>query len=264
MNIPSNPFKSSLQRRPSIGIWSMLSSAPTIELLSHSGFDWMLLDMEHGPTDVSTLRQELMALNGSRTAPVVRVKWNDMVELKRVLDLGVQTVMIPQVHSVAEARNAVAYTRYPPAGVRGVAGGTRATRYGRIKDYYRYAEQELCVLIQVESRAAMDDLSAIAAIDSVDGIFIGPSDFAASIGHLGNPAHADVQTAIYDALKIIHAAGKAAGTIATQEASAQRMIELGFDFVAVGIDVGLLAQAADALLAKFVEGGHEKGGGTNY
>ena len=211
MNIPRNAFKSTLHNgRPLIGIWSMLSSAPTVELLSHAGFDWMLLDMEHGPTDVSTLRDELMALNGSSTAPVVRVKWNDMVELKRVLDLGAQTVMIPQVQSAEEARNAVAYTRYPPAGVRGVAGGTRATRYGRIKDYYHHAAQELCVIIQVESRAALDDLPRIVAVDGVDGVFIGPSDLAASLGHLGNPAHEEVQTAIAHAVKLVRAAGKAA------------------------------------------------------
>lgn len=265
MDIPPNPFKAALdKRRPLIGIWSMLSTAPTVELLSHSGFDWMLLDMEHGPSDISTLRNELMALNGSATAPVVRVKWNDMVELKRVLDLGVQTVMIPQVQNAEEARKAVSYTRYPPFGVRGVAGGTRATRYGRINDYYQRAGEELCVLVQVESKTALENLLRIAEVEGVDGIFIGPSDLAASLGHIGNPAHPEVQSAIEAAVNVIRGAGKTAGTIATQEAGARRMIALGFDFVAVGIDVGLLSQAADALLAKFVTRSDTGKPGTNY
>lgn len=265
MNNPKNSFKRALSgSRAQVGIWSMLSTAPTVELLGHAGFDWMLLDMEHGPTDISTLRHELMALNGSPTVPIVRAKWNDMVEIKRILDLGAQTIMVPQVQDAAEANRAVAYTRYPPDGLRGVAGGTRATRYGRIPDYYRQAGDEICVIVQVESRTALDNLGEIAKVPGVDAVFIGPSDLAASLGHLGRPTHPDVQSAIEAAVKTIRAAGKAAGTIATQEAGARKMLELGFNFVAVGIDVGLLSQAADALAAKFISGGSEGGTQVNY
>ena len=255
MTHEKNPFNTALGKgRPLIGIWSMLGSAPTVELIGGSGFDWMLLDMEHGPIDIDNLRSHLMALNGATTMPVVRVKWNDMVEIKRVLDLGAQTIMIPQVQSCEEARQAVAHTRYPPQGVRGVAGGTRATHYGRVKDYYQHASDGISVLVQAESQVALDNLPEIANVDGVDGIFIGPSDLAASLGFLGNPSHPAVQSAIETAVKTIRSAGKYAGTIATQEAGARRMLELGFDFVAVGIDVGLLSQATDALAAKFITG----------
>ena len=255
MNNGKNAFKRTLGHRTLFGIWSMLATAPSVELLSHAGFDWMLLDMEHGPSDISSLRNELMALNGSLTTPIVRAKWNDMVELKRILDLGVQTVMIPQVQNAEEARQAVAYTRYPPHGVRGVAGGTRATRYGRVKDYYQHADEEICVIVQVESRPGLDNLTEIASVAGVDAVFIGPADLAASLGHLGNTSHPDVQAAIEFAAGAIKATGKAAGTIATQEDAVKRMLALGFDFVAVGIDVGLLTQAADALAAKYISDG---------
>ena len=255
MTHEKNPFNTALGKgRPLIGVWSMLGSSPVVELIGGAGFDWMLLDMEHGPIDIDNLRSHLTALNGSATMPVVRVKWNDMVEIKRILDLGAQTIMVPQIQSREEARQAVANTRYPPHGVRGVAGGTRATNYGRRKDYFQHASDGISVLVQAESQAALDNLPEIASVDGVDGVFIGPSDLAASLGFLGNPSHPTVHAAIEKAVKTIRSAGKYAGTIATQEAGARKMLGLGFDFVAVGIDVGLLSQAADTLAAKFING----------
>ncbi len=252
MDLPVNAFKRALREgRPQIGLWSVLANASVAELLGASGYDWLLIDMEHAPNELPAVQAQLQALRGSATTPIVRPPWNDMVWVKRVLDLGAQTLLIPYVQTAEEAAQAVAYLRYPPAGRRGVAGGTRATQWGRVRDYYKRVEGELCLLVQVESRQGLENLDAIAAIPGVDGIFIGPADLSADMGHLGDPQHPDVQAAIEEAVRRIRAAGKAAGILARGEEGARSWLSAGCLFVAVGVDASLLAQAADGLAAKF-------------
>ena len=252
MNLPENAFKRALRAgKPQIGLWSSLSSSYTVEVIAGAGFDWILLDTEHSPSDLENLLTQLQAAAPYPTHPVVRVPWNDMVTMKRVLDIGAQSLLIPYVQTADEARSAVANTRYPPAGVRGVAGTTRATRFGRVKDYAKRAHEEICVLVQVETQSALDQIEAIAALDGVDGIFIGPADLHASLGHTGEIANPEVKPLIDDAIRRIRKAGKAPGYLSPVEADAKRMLAAGAQFVAVGADVGLLARGAENLLAKF-------------
>jgi len=252
MELPRNAFKQALGAgTPQIGLWSSLSSNYTVEVIAGAGFDWILIDMEHSPNDLESLLAQLQAAAPYPTTSIVRVPWNDMVTIKRVLDVGAQTLLIPYVCSVEEAKAAVAATRYPPAGLRGVAGTTRATRFGRVKDYARRADAEICVLVQVETKPALDQLEAICAVDGVDGVFIGPADLHASMGHPGETSNAAVMPLIEDAMRRIRKAGKAPGYLSPVEADAKRMLAAGALFVAVGADVGLLARGAEALAAKF-------------
>jgi len=252
MNLPENSFKRALARgKPQIGLWSSLSSNYTVEVVAGAGFDWILLDTEHSPSDLENLLTQLQAAAPYPTHPVVRIPWNDMVTIKRVLDIGAQSLLVPYVSTADEARAAVSYTRYPPAGVRGVAGTTRATRFGRITDYARRAHEEICVLVQVETQQALDNIDAIAAIDGVDGIFIGPADLHASLGHAGEIANPKVKPLIDDAIRRIRKKGKAPGILTPNEADARHWLECGALFVAVGADVGILARCAEALAAKF-------------
>jgi 4-hydroxy-2-oxoheptanedioate aldolase len=185
------------------------------------------------------------------THPVVRVPWNDMVTIKRVLDIGAQSLLVPYVSTAAEARAAVSYTRYPPGGVRGVAGTTRATRFGRVKDYARRAHEEICVLVQVETQPALANIEEICAVDGVDGVFIGPADLHASMGFPGEIANAKVKPLIDEAIRRIRKSGKAPGILTPNEADARQWLECGTLFCAVGADVGILARGAEALAAKF-------------
>ena len=252
MEMPQNAFKRALRAgKPQIGLWSSLSSNYTVEVIAGAGFDWILLDSEHSPADIESLLTQLQAAAAYPTHPVVRVPWNDMVNMKRVLDIGAQSLLIPYVQNAAEARSAVAHTRYPPAGVRGVAGTTRATRFGRIKDYAHRAHEEICVLVQVETQPALDNIEAICEIDGVDGVFIGPADLHASLGHPGEIANPKVKPLIDDAIRRIRKSGKAPGILTPNEADARHWLECGALFVAVGADVGILARGAEALAAKF-------------
>jgi 4-hydroxy-2-oxoheptanedioate aldolase len=251
MDNPKNRLKQALlKNQTQIGLWSTLSSNYTVEVLAGAGFDWIVLDTEHSPTDLENLLGQLQAVAPYPTAPVVRVPWSDMVNIKRVLDIGAQSLLIPQINTAQEARNAVSFTRYPPVGLRGVAGATRGTRFGRIKNYFKTAHEELCVILQIESREALDNLDAIAAVEGVDGLFIGPADLHASLGYPGERARADVQPIIEGAIKQILKAGKFAG-ILTDEAMAQHWIDAGATFVGIGSDVGILARGAEAMAAKF-------------
>jgi 4-hydroxy-2-oxoheptanedioate aldolase len=251
MEMPINKFKHALKAgKPQIGIWSSFSSHIVAEVLAHAGFDWVLLDTEHSPNELPMVQAQLHAMTGSTATPIVRPAWNDMVLIKRYLDIGAQTLLLPYVQTVEEAQNAVRYTRYPPHGVRGVASSTRAAGYGRIKDYMKRAHEELCILVQAETRLALKNLEAIAAVEGVDGVFIGPNDLAADLGHLGNWQHPDVWKAMEDAAKRIRKAGKAPG-ILVGEADGRRCLDAGFLFVAVGADTGMLVRGSDALAAKF-------------
>ena len=252
MELPRNAFKQALKAgQPQIGLWSSLSSSYTVEVIAGAGFDWLLLDMEHSPSDLENLLSQLQAAAPHATHPVVRVPWNDMVTMKRVLDVGAQSLLVPYVAGAQEAAAAVSYTRYPPQGVRGVAGTTRATRFGRIKDYARRAHEEICLLVQVETQAALDEIEAICGIEGVDGVFVGPADLHASLGHTGEIANPKVKPLIDDAIRRIRKAGKAPGILTPSEEDARRWLDCGALFVAVGADVGILARGADALAAKF-------------
>jgi len=252
MDLPRNEFKHAIAGgRLQIGLWSSLASNIAAEIVADAGFDWILFDSEHSPNEVPALLAQLQAAaRGSATA-VVRPAWNDAVLIKRVLDLGAQSVLVPYVQNAEEARRAVAAVRYPPAGIRGVAAATRASRYGRVTDYLKKADGEICLLVQVETRAALDGLEAIAAVDGVDGVFIGPSDLSASLGHIGNPQHPEVQRALEDGVRRLKAVGKPAGILTLNEEEARRYIGWGYTFVAVGSDVGLLGRGADALAKRF-------------
>jgi 4-hydroxy-2-oxoheptanedioate aldolase len=252
MNLPENSFKRALRAgKPQIGLWSSLSSNYTVEVIAGAGFDWILLDSEHSPADIENLLTQLQAAAPYPTHPVVRIPWNDMVTVKRVLDIGAQSLLVPYVSTANEAKAAVSYTRYPPAGVRGVAGTTRATRFGRIPEYARRAHEEICLLVQVETQQALDNVEAICAIDGVDGVFIGPADLHASLGHPGEIANPKVKPLIDDAIRRIRKSGKAPGILTPNEADARHWLECGALFVAVGADVGILARGAEALAAKF-------------
>ena len=252
MELPQNAFKRGLKAcKPQIGLWSSLSSHYSVEVVAGAGFDWLLLDCEHSPNDLESLLAQLQACAPYPTAPVVRVPWNDMVNIKRVLDIGAQSLLVPYVSTKEEAQNAVSYTRYPPAGVRGVAGTTRATRFGRIPDYAKRAHEEICLLVQVETQQALENIEAICAVDGVDGIFIGPADLHASFGHTGEIANPKVKPLIDDAIRRIRKSGKAPGILTPNEADARHWLECGALFVAVGADVGILARGAEALAAKF-------------
>jgi len=247
-----NPLKQALREgRPQIGLWSMLSSAIATEVVAGSGFDFLVLDMEHAPNELLAIREQLQAMQGGAAAAVVRPPWNDAVAFKRLLDVGAQSFLVPMVQDAEEARRAVAATRYPPQGVRGVAVATRANRFGRVTDYLQRANDEICVHVQIETRAALAHVDAIADVEGVDGLFIGPSDLAADFGHLGNSSHPDVHRAIEDAIVRIRETGKAAGILAPIEADARRWLELGATFVAVGSDLGVLARQTEALARRF-------------
>ena len=252
MELPRNGFKRALARGATqIGLWSSLSSNYSVDVIAGAGFDWILIDLEHSPNDLESLLAQLQAAAAYSAHPVVRVPWNDMVTIKRVLDVGAQSLLVPYVSSAQEARAAVSYTRYPPNGVRGVAGTTRATRFGRIKDYARRAHEEICVLVQVETQSALDSIEAICATDGVDGVFIGPADLHASLGHAGEIANPKVKPLIDEAVRRIRKAGKAPGILTPNEDDARHWLECGALFVAVGADVGILARGAEALAQKF-------------
>jgi 4-hydroxy-2-oxoheptanedioate aldolase len=232
-------------------LWCSIPSNYTAELLAGAGFDWLLLDTEHTPVDIETVVTQLQAIAPYPTTPIVRVPVNDKTTIKRYLDTGAQTLLIPMVDTVEDAKAAVAYTRFPEAGFRGVAGATRATRFGRVKNYHVNAHKEICTLVQVESREALNHIEAMAELDGIDGIFIGPADLHASLGYLGERAHKDIMPVIDDAIRRIAKVGKAPGILTDSEENARRWLDCGATFVAVGADTGLLARNAEALAAKF-------------
>lgn len=253
MTPPPNRFKRAiLAGERQIGLWCTLSTAFAAEAVAGAGFDWLLLDTEHSPGDVLTVLCQLQALSGfPDVVPVVRPASNDAVLIKRYLDIGAQSLLIPYVQTADEARAAVAAVRYPPVGIRGVSALTRATQFGRYAGYAASADAEIALLVQIETRAGLEALEEIAAVDGVDGIFIGPGDLAASLGFIGQLSHPIVVAAVEDAIRRIVACGKPAGILTADPAFTQRCIALGTAFTAVGIDAGLLARGADALAAQF-------------
>jgi 2-dehydro-3-deoxyglucarate aldolase len=256
MSTPYTAFPNSFRQRLRggerlIGCWLSLGSPIATEVVGVAGFDWLLLDAEHAPNDVLSLIPQLMALKDSPSAPVVRPPWNDTVVIKRLLDAGCHNFLIPFVESAEQARCAVAATRYPPHGVRGVSVSQRSNRYGSVPDYFAKVNEQIAVVVQIESRAGVAAAAEIAAVDGVDGLFIGPSDLAAAYGHLGNANHPEVQQAIAQVHAAAQAAGKATGILSPVEADARRYLEMGMRFVAVGSDLGVLRMQTQALFDRY-------------
>ncbi|MDH0686355.1 4-hydroxy-2-oxoheptanedioate aldolase [Achromobacter animicus] len=249
----ANLFKQALAARQSqIGLWLGMANAYAAEMLAGAGFDWLLIDGEHAPNTLDSVLAQLQALAAYPVHPVVRCAWNDTVEIKRLLDIGTRNLLVPMVQDAVQAAAAVSATRYPPLGVRGVGAAlARASQWNRPPNYLTQANAQICVLVQVETLTALANLDAICAVDGVDGVFIGPSDLAADMGHLGCPGHPDVQRAVEDAIARIKASGKAAGILIADEALARRYIELGTTFTAVGVDTTVLARGAEALARRF-------------
>lgn len=254
MPAPKNPFKATLrEKRFQLGLWVALASPYAAEVVAGSGYDWLLIDGEHAPNDLPLLAAQYRAIAGRGSHPIVRLPVGDTALIKQVLDTGVQTLLIPMVDSVEQARQLVHAVRYPPQGVRGVGAALgRATNFGRITDYLENANEEICLLLQIESRAGLAAIDEIAALDGVDGLFIGPADLAADMGHLGNPGHPEVRAAIIDGFSRIRSAGKARGILTLDPAQARDYRELGADFMAIGTDVTLLVSASERLRREFL------------
>jgi 2-dehydro-3-deoxyglucarate aldolase len=247
-----NTFRRDLRAgKPLVGCWASLASNLTTEILGYAGFDWLLLDGEHAPNDYASFITQLQALKDSPSAPIVRPEGQDPVVIKRLLDIGFFNFLIPFIESAEQARRAVAATRYPPDGFRGVGTGHRSNRFGFNRDYFKTINQNICLTVQIESTAGVAAAAEIAAVDGVDALFIGPSDLSAAYGVMLQPQHPEVQAAIGQIFEAAQKHGKACGILAPLEAEARRYLEMGMTFVAVGGDTGLLRNAAVALAERF-------------
>lgn len=254
VDMPRNAFKARLRSGPAqIGFWSTFGSPIATEILGNSGVDWIILDTEHGPADPLTTLFQLQALNGGSAAACVRVAANDPVLIKKALDIGAQTIIIPQIDSVEDARQAIAPTLFPPKGTRGVSTTARAGRYGAVANYQTQADTETCAIIMIESGRALDALPEIVAVEGVEAILFGPQDFAADLGFLMQPGSTNVVAAIEKGINIILEAGKFPGVAVGSEADASRWIARGARFVTCGSDVSLLARGAEALAQRLVK-----------
>ena len=252
MDLPVNTFKRAiLAGQQQIGFWNSMASPTATEILAGSGFDWLLLDAEHAPNDVPSVMAQLQAMAGDTTHPIVRIPVNDPIVIKRYLDIGTLSFLVPMVETVEQAQAVVAATRVAPDGVRGFAGASRATRFGRVKTYHHRAHEELCLLVQIETQQGLDNLEAIAAVPGIDGLFIGPGDLSADLGYLGDQGNPVIVELIEKTIRRIVAAGKPAGILTGDEALARRYMAAGCTFTAVGIDTGLLARSTEAIAKKF-------------
>lgn len=253
MKLPINEFKTALANgTPQYGIWAGFATGYGAEITAGFGYDWMLIDGEHAPNTVPSILAQLQAVAPYSTAPVVRAVGHDPVLIKQLLDIGTQTLMVPMVETAEQAVALVRAMRYPPQGIRGVGGGlTRATRWDGVPNYLNIAHEQLSLIVQVESRAGVENITQIAAVDGVDAVFIGPADLSIGLGHAGNPSHPEVQQAIRHTVDATLAAGKACGILAPAEEDARRYQAWGCQFIAVAIDISLMRQAALATLARY-------------
>ena len=258
-----NDFKKLLKARaPQIGLWMSLANPYTAEICATAGFDWLLIDGEHAPNDIRSMLAQLQTIAAYPGHAVVRAVNDDPALIKQLLDIGAETLLVPMVDNADQARRIVAATRYAPEGIRGVGSFiARVSRWGEREDYLAHANDEICLLVQAETRTALENLQAICEVEGVDGVFIGPADLAASLGHRGNAGHPDVLAAIEAAIVRIVDSGKAAGILTTDHALARRYLALGCTFVAVGMDVRLLAASARALRADYADVGIGIGNG---
>lgn len=252
MPAPVNKFKAALAaKKAQTGFWLALANPYTAELCAGAGFDFLVFDGEHAPNDVPILLSQLQAVAPYGAAPVLRPPVGQTHLIKQFLDIGAQNILVPIIETAEQAEQMVAAVRYPPRGVRGVATLTRASRFGHIPDYLATADDQVCLMLQVETKLGLENLDEILKVDGVDGIFIGPSDTAAALGHLGNPGHPEVQAVMEDCFKRILAAGSAPGVLMVNEELAKRYLELGALFVAVGTDVGALVQGVSGIADRF-------------
>ncbi|MCP3018588.1 4-hydroxy-2-oxoheptanedioate aldolase [Cupriavidus basilensis] len=249
-----NAFKAALAAsQPQIGLWLSMASPYLAEVSATAGFDWLLIDGEHAPNDLRGTLHALQAIAPYRSQPVVRCVAGEVPLIKQLLDIGAKNLLVPMVDTAEQAAALVSATRYPPQGIRGVGSAVgRASQWSARADYLDVADDEICLLVQAETVKALANLDAICAVDGVDGVFIGPADLAASMGHRGNPGHPEVQAAIEGAMRTIVASGKAAGTLTSDPKLARRYLDLGCTFVATGVDVLLYASAARRLAADFI------------
>ena len=234
---------------PPVGTWISSANPGVAEAIGCLGFDWGLVDMEHAPLDVAGVAPMLQALASTKMLPVVRVPWNDAVVVKRVLDAGATTLMFPYVQNADEARRAVAATRYPPEGVRGMAGTSRATRYGTTPNYFRTANQNIGVIVQIETPQAIEEIEAMAALEGIDAFFVGPADLSAAMGHIGELMHPAVIGHMARAVQRCKALGKPVGTLGGSTEAVAQYRAIGFDFVAVSSDIGFMMRAAREAIA---------------
>jgi 4-hydroxy-2-oxoheptanedioate aldolase len=248
-----NGFKAALRdRRPIIGLWLAMADAYAAELAGHAGFDWLVVDGEHGPNDLRSIMAQLQALQGSPSEAVVRLPVGETWMIKQALDIGARSLLIPMVDSVEQTQALVRAVRYPPDGIRGMGAAiARASRFGTVADYAAKAGDDICLVVQAETRAAMADIERIAAIDGIDGVFIGPADLAADMGFPGNLGAPEVQVAIEKGIAAILKAGKPAGILTFDETLNRRYLELGATFVAVGADVAEFSVALQRLRSRY-------------
>ncbi len=255
MQMRRNTFKHAIAScKPQVGLWISLSNNFAADIVASSGYDWVLLDMEHSPNEVPTVLGQLQAFQQYGSVPIVRPPWNEPIMIKRLLDIGAPGLLLPMVQSPREAEQVVASCCYPPRGIRGVSGTQRGNAFGRIPDYFQSVEDETCTIVQIETQAALSQAAEIGAVDGVDGVFFGPADIAADMGLLGQPEASQVWDAIMPAAEAVKALGKPVGTLVTSPDKAISLLNDGFTFVACGTDAGLLARGADALLAKVRDG----------
>ncbi len=262
MNIITNTFKQALKDgRPQIGLWNSLADPYVAEALATTGFDWLLIDGEHAPNDLRSILGALQAIAPYPTHGIVRPPIGDVALIKQIVEIGAQTLLIPMVDTAEQAARMVAATRYPPQGIRGVgSAGARSSRWSGIPRYVHEANAQMCVLVQVESALGLANLAEIAAVDGIDGVFFGPADLSASMGHLGNAAHPEVVAAMTQGVKTVLAAGKAPGILMTDNAASQYYLDQGALFVAVGVDAMMLVKAAKTLAAAFKTSSAASGG----
>jgi 4-hydroxy-2-oxoheptanedioate aldolase len=252
MQLPVNTFKRAICRgETQIGLWSQLGSPTTVEMIAGAAFDWIGLDAEHGPSDLVGIYSQLQACQAAGRHAMVRLPSGDAGLIKQYLDIGVQTLVFPQIETAGQARELVAATRYPPKGVRGYCSAPRASGFGRVRDYPFACEEEICILVQPENRRALDNIEAMAAVDGIDGLFVGPGDLSAEMGFLHRASHPTVVETLLEAGKRVRAAGKAAGIICSDETLTRRYMEVGYNIVAVGSDQGILVRGADELAARY-------------
>ena len=249
MRLPSNEFLKSLRRgKKQIGLWVSLSHSFAADVVAQSGYDWVMIDMEHSPNDYFSVLGQLQVFASTKTVPIVRPEWNNSVVVKRLLDLGAPGLLFPMINTVDDARKAIASTQYPPKGNRGVSAATRATKFGRIKGYAQSAENEIAVFLQIESKQGLSNAIDIAQLEGIDGIFFGPGDIAADIGKVGQPNHPEVWDIIDPIAEALIKKGMPVGTLVGSSDKAVKLVNSGYSCVACGSDVSLLAKSSDALL----------------
>jgi len=252
MPVPINRFKQNLQSgKPQYGFWSCLASEMVTEVLTTTGIDWICIDGEHSPNGLTEIRRQLSSIEGTETDAMVRVPIGEDWMLKQVLDLGAQTILVPMVETAEQAKQIVAAVNYPPKGIRGAGSlGARASQFGSIPDYLTTADDQICLIVQVESMTAVNNIDEILAVDGIDGVFIGPSDLSADMGYLGKAGAPEVQTVINDTLEKIIASDKAAGILTFDLALAEKQAKMGVNFIAVSMDVPLMTASAKSIVSK--------------